>query len=1062
MKRVLRLFSRLLFYFVGIFVVLLGVVTLVCQHPQVKKGIFSFFSHQFEAKTGWHLKAKNISGFLPFYLRAEQLRFKTAEGEKIQCDCLSAFFSPIDLLRGNLSFPYVSFQGLPVKGHSINCEGKCEFSLIAQTGSIEALLEFPSMHLAPLSITINTSFHDKGFNLQLEGAQRPEVFLKGDLHCTTRKDHLWLDGCLTLNALDLEPVLGALDFPITGMAAAELKVSGPATHPTFDIALYSSRLKYANIATSGLSISGLVEWNETGLIGPCFIKGNVLHQPLTVSSLISWSPSNGISLQHLNGNWESLNFYGNLGMNSETCLLLGSLEGEITSLTPFSRFVSFPLEGDIGVKAEFSSNENHKQALKIYCNAENLQASVWTLDSLQIRGELEDVLECPIGKWDGTINNLSNGSLNWKSMILASDIDANEDLWPFSLTGTGNWKSPLFFTASGEWRCDWDGLDLKLDLLDGGTQNLAIQLNRSAQLNLKPDHFALSPLYIEVGTGHFFAEAKTEGGQVNGQLRIDKIPVETLCTTLLPSYHTEGFLSAHAKLRGSPQNLEGDCTVFLEDMVIKENIFADLPPFESQLDVHLNSHNLSVRGFISCENEKPAYCEWELPLTVALAPAITTTLHNDRELKGAVYIQGEVAPILQLLVTDTTNIAGYIKAQADISGTWSRPKVMGNAEIIDGTFESLDTGAIISRINARCEGKDDTITLTRFEALSGAEGSITASGKCLVDVEQGFPFELEAYLDKTNLIRLDYAQATGSGFLRLKGNRSKATLGGEIVLDRGVVRIPDQMPVPIQTVEVTYVSHNGQKDLKYLSNEKKESWPIELNIYLNMPGRAFVNGRNLTSEWGGEVHFSGTSHQPLLYGIMKLMRGEYLFNGRPFTGSAGTITFNGDPRKKASLYVIAERDLEEIRAEAILKGSLENPDLAFRSNPPLPEREILSWILFSRGTSEISSFQQGELNRSEFTLSAGRDENDVLSIIRSGIGIDRVDISNVESRGDSQLSLRIGKYLTPGVFISLNKSLHNDCNQIALEASFTNDIKAQVEIGDDREGKINLKWERDY
>jgi translocation and assembly module TamB len=161
------------------------------------------------------------------------------------------------------------------------------------------------------------------------------------------------------------------------------------------------------------------------------------------------------------------------------------------------------------------------------------------------------------------------------------------------------------------------------------------------------------------------------------------------------------------------------------------------------------------------------------------------------------------------------------------------------------------------------------------------------------------------------------------------------------------------------------------------------------------------------------------------------------------------------------MYIIASADLGDIVAEVILEGPIKNPSIALRSNPPKTQKEVLSWLLFGHGLSEITPFQGSELTKSIANLKNGNKGTDLFTKVRKSIGIDRIDISRGE-KDSNDVTLQVGKYISQGVFVSVNKNLTADANRLAIEANLMQNLKIQAEVGDDAEGKLHLKWKHDY
>jgi translocation and assembly module TamB len=216
------------------------------------------------------------------------------------------------------------------------------------------------------------------------------------------------------------------------------------------------------------------------------------------------------------------------------------------------------------------------------------------------------------------------------------------------------------------------------------------------------------------------------------------------------------------------------------------------------------------------------------------------------------------------------------------------------------------------------------------------------------------------------------------------------------------------------------------------------------------------------------------------------VEGEYDFNGKIFNLTQGNIHFNGPLTKKTSLYIVASKEISNIasnyqsqnayldgrttktfdhlRADIIVKGQVTKPVISFRSDPPLSQREILSYILFNRGISDITTDQGDQLSQSFISLNSSDQTSqttDFLSRLRNNIGIDRLDFASGSDQ-NNDYSLQVGKYLTENIFVSINKSINAAVNRVAIEANLRQNLKAQAEVGDDSQIRTSLKWKKDY
>lgn len=428
-------------------------------------------------------------------------------------------------------------------------------------------------------------------------------------------------------------------------------------------------------------------------------------------------------------------------------------------------------------------------------------------------------------------------------------------------------------------------------------------------------------------------------------------------------------------------------------------------------------------------------------------------------LSGKINIQGEIAPLYQLLLNDSTLLTGDISADLDLSGTLKNPHVDGVCDLRNGGFEITSLGTLLKNLNARFEIADSMITLSTLEAKDTSDGTVTGSGSVLLDISKGIPFHIDMELENVILLNQDNMQASASGFLNFSGGSSSGDITGLLQTNDAVITLPESSKQSRHHVEVTFINVPAQSLAPKSFTHTPSSWPLTLNINLNIPDNLTIKGNDLSSQWKGGLSIQGSTENPLYFGSIKILYGQYFFNGKPFEINQGVVMAAGELDKKTVLYVIATKDLEEVKIDVIIKGPTNKPIISFRSNPPLPQREILSWLLFDRGSSEISSFQGSQLNESISNLGSTHQGADILTKIRSALGIDRFEIVRNNTSDEGSVDFKVGKYISDNVLISINKS---DVNTVSVEASLSKKIKLQAQVGDDAEAQILLNWKRDY
>jgi len=422
----------------------------------------------------------------------------------------------------------------------------------------------------------------------------------------------------------------------------------------------------------------------------------------------------------------------------------------------------------------------------------------------------------------------------------------------------------------------------------------------------------------------------------------------------------------------------------------------------------------------------------------------------------------DVAVSVEPFKGSCSNVACIAKIVLDMDGSQEKQSVQGAVEITKGTFEIPETGSLYQNIEAKLRIENFKLILSELTASDAFAGTIKGFGEAELDLKKQFPFVFNMHVQNTKLVRLDYATATGDGFLTMRGDLKGALLEGKLVAEQAKVKIPQESKVLVQSVDVTYINQNQDVTPPTTYEVKPTIWPIYLDLDFEVKKPFSIKGQNFKSRWKGGLKIKGDFYDPELYGEFKLLDGRYKFRGRIFEIKEGTIAFAGKPGQKTSLYVIGSRELNNIRADVILKGPLNAPAISFRSNPPLPEKEIISWILFGHGAKDLNAFEGSELNQSIKDLKVAGGEADFFTKIRNKIGVDTIDISQNNESENNDVSIKVGKYVSRGVLVSVNKSFSAEANRLEIEAKLFKDFKVQAEIGDDAEGQLNLKWKMDY
>ena len=588
---------------------------------------------------------------------------------------------------------------------------------------------------------------------------------------------------------------------------------------------------------------------------------------------------------------------------------------------------------------------------------------------------------------------------------------------------------------NGEISPTMEGVRLFFQSVEGKLYNLPLSLEETGFLSFHADGWRLDRLHLHAGETSVRWQGRGNSGEVAFQGEILAHALKEIFPAI------EGEAVGTIEIVGPWSDLEG--LLALQVKNVKFPSF-ELPclPLAGSLNLRFKDEDASFKSDLKGRGGESIVGEGQFSLTPPFL------------LGGEISFLGELAPFLALILPDTTSASGLGKGKFNLAGSLFKPLVNGQLSLRSGNYEDLITGMIYRQLESEFVFEGNTLLLKRLKAFDRRGYELVGEGE--MQLTETFPFRLNLEAKGGEVLNLDYVNGRASGKVSLVGNHDGGKLSGKLTIDEMSVLLPEKTPIIFQTLDVIYEKINPVLE--------KTPWRLEWDLHLDVPTPVQINGNSFSSSWRGDFDLQGTTDAPLLFGKGKLMNAAFSVNSKTFNSTEGMILFQGEPSSKSTFYITAKQEIEDLKIEIILKGLLRSPELTFRSNPPKSSREILSYLLFNRGLGEITPYEGEELTQSIIKLDSTSTSSDpnLLDRLKSGLGIDRLEISGEKESGPENVSVEVGKYLSPQLYFCLKKSVSDGPNQAAIEAKLPHHFKAQAEVGDDAEGKFILKWEHDY
>lgn len=853
----------------------------------------------------------------------------------------------------------------------------------------------------------------------------------------------------------------AKGHPIEGDLNFEGTLSGSIHAPSVDLKIMAPKLIAKEHVLDHLLTSLQFSIREKTAEGT--LKTSFMHKdfPYQLESAFACQPDH-VRLNRflLEGLGAPLHGQGELRLGDKTTGHLTFQTDEVSTLAAL--FYSEPMNGQVGGELDFHLNKPQTGPLSIkecqaHLKAHHFECSGIKINSLDADAFMKDGFK---GDLKFALHDIVSTDFHLDELNGETSFDLSQHENNFKLSGKGTYQEDVTFRLAGHWSKK-EKILVHMDSIHGFLGPYPFDtLAPFDAIYASKDDLQMNSVHFRLGEGEFKTGLKLQNKHIEASCQGIQVPSELL-HFVYPEAPLTGRASFEISLKGPLDQPNGSMKLWLHHIQITENIFAAYPSINGAMDIEIQHPDLSFEGVLYGIGKTPISAKGKLPLKLSLSPWMAS-IDKKAPFQVNLEAEGELDPYLHLFYNDSTNLAGDAKIALGLQGSLSAPQIQGAIDITNGSYESFKTGAIYKNIQARVEGDGTHLVLKHFSAQDIKHGSISATGSLVLDPVNHFPFEFQIQPTQIYILDSDYATMAASGMLQLKGNKKEGSLQGKLNIDQATIRMEEALPAQVKSVDFKYI--NAPEDQKAtLTTSSEHEWPLDLDIHIDMPGTVKIQGNNLSSEWKGDLVVTGTPSHPILNGELRINQGDYNFNGKKFILTQGNLHFAGSLEKKTTLYVVASKEVDKIKAEIIVKGPISKLAVSFRSNPPLSQREVLSYILFGRGIADITSDQGNLLTQSFVDLKATDQTQtaDFLTRIRNNMGIDRLDFSSTD-RENKDLSLQVGKYISDNILISINKSINAAANRVSIEAKLRKNVQAQAEVGDDAQGKVLLKWKKDY
>lgn len=452
---------------------------------------------------------------------------------------------------------------------------------------------------------------------------------------------------------------------------------------------------------------------------------------------------------------------------------------------------------------------------------------------------------------------------------------------------------------------------------------------------------------------------------------------------------------------------------------------------------------------------------------------VTPTQGKPISLSGAVPVQGEESvqlnlrsdgfalALLDTFVTDLNDLAGDLAVDLQVGGTVNDPTYQGHLKLKQGKVNHSSIGRVYEPILADIQINQDHVVVDSL--VIGKDGQML-SLVGYVNIREGHvdDFDVQVNVLHFQPIRWPEVSAEMSGELHLNGTMNRPRLSGDLLVQQADIRLGDLMNAP----------STGWENLPVIQ-------ALQMNMSVRADQQVWVRDQTFNIEMAGDLDVVKDAEGFKVFGNMQSRRGNYIFQNRRLDITRGEIQFQGRSTIDPNLDIEAQtrvrarlapadsdgnRNSEQVVVTVSVSGTVSHPEIKLSSVPQVGDgkfEEVLSVLLVGAVPSVVDGTEAGDFVLSTLANRFGQ---------RLG-GDLKLDLVEVDVAESNISRVRVGKYLTPRLFVSYAQDMGSTGREVAVEfkllPSLTIEAK-QIDSGSEdlitsqRREAIGMVWQKEW
>jgi autotransporter translocation and assembly factor TamB len=416
--------------------------------------------------------------------------------------------------------------------------------------------------------------------------------------------------------------------------------------------------------------------------------------------------------------------------------------------------------------------------------------------------------------------------------------------------------------------------------------------------------------------------------------------------------------------------------------------------------------------------------------------------------------------LVQGVTTALTNVNGTFEAHVHVTGTAGDPKPNGAVTIQNGAFRLEPTGVAYTGLQGRIDLQPDRVHIDQITLLDNQRKPITVKGDLAIDENKVGGVSIKMHADDFKVIDNDMGNVRIKTDLSLTGDITAPRVEGSLGVMTGRI---DLDPILAQTGRSAYAT----QETPYPASKDQGQTPsqdafqaLQIDLHVTVPDDLVVRASDLRASGsplslgalnvtlGGDLWIGKSPWDQIrIVGPVKTIRGFYDFQGRRFTILRdGTIRFDGLDEIDPTLNVQTQRLIQAVTATVNVRGTLQHPEIALSSVPPLDPGDILSLIVFNQPLNQTTEAQQISLAQRAEQMVGGAATSALSKSIGNSLGLDLFELNLAPEQGGGP-NVAVGQQFSQNLYLKVEQGI-GTANQtnVILEYELTHWLRFRTNV----------------